>query len=538
MAVANAALPASVLVVNELYVDHPGADDGHEFVELFAARPVAVAAVSLEFHNGSGGDWVPVWSGATGDTIRPNSLYVVGGRFVKPTADAVVDLALQNGPDAIRVLVAGVETDRVGYGGLDDSLWGEGRGAPDVDAGRSIARQPDGRDTNNNAADFFDARPSPGRWNVPRYDAGIVLVSSRVAASLPPCHVVWSVVNAGIFPLDSVRVVIADSSRNTEGVLARRITGPLRPGDSEHLAVDVPLGDGYHALVASVTHRPDESAANDTARAYRRVGDPGVRVSEVWPSPPVGCPQFMELYHGGRIALPLSGWGLRDAAHALHTLPRSARALRPGKFVVITPDSSALVRCIGGVDPRRVAQFPATWPTFNRTGRPVADSVIVVDAWGLSLDRVGYPPPDGSASLERVNLFGGGQAVWVASHDERGASPGEAGDVALLSPAPAGRLVVVPNPFHPTMGEVLRVSITAASSTDTGARAGVYDTAGRRVRNLGAVSVLPAVFVWDGNTDAGSPAAAGLYVVSCRFETQDGKTTTRLRTVVGCARGR
>ena len=76
-------------------------------------------------------------------------------------------VTLQNGPDAVRLVQQGRVLDRVGYGALNDPGFYEGRPALD-DPDASLARIPDGRDSDDNAADFQAARPSPGRRNAPQ----------------------------------------------------------------------------------------------------------------------------------------------------------------------------------------------------------------------------------------------------------------------------------------------------------------------------------------------------------------------------------
>jgi hypothetical protein len=90
------------------------------------------------------------------------------------------------------------------------------------------------------------------------------------------------------------------------------------------------------------------------------------------------------------------------------------------------------------------------------------------------------------------------------------------------APLPEGDTVGlrgVPNPF--TGGTDLVFSLARR----TPVRIDVYDTAGRRVRSLHdeALSAGPQAVRWDGRTDRGRPAAAGVYLV--RVRTAEGSWT-------------
>ena len=174
------------VVINELYYDHPGTDTGHEFIELInsSSANADLSGASIEFHNGTGTTWTLVWKFPAASTIAPDGLFVVGGNLVLPPVDAVTTYSLQNGPDAIRLVDSeGHVLDTVGYGALDDPAFVETMGAAKVAAGKSIARALDGVDSDDNALDFVEASPTPGRHNVARRDPALVLVENTPSRS-------------------------------------------------------------------------------------------------------------------------------------------------------------------------------------------------------------------------------------------------------------------------------------------------------------------------------------------------------------------
>ncbi|HMB71440.1 MAG TPA: hypothetical protein VKU85_19180, partial [bacterium] len=158
-------------VLNEVYYDPAGADGGYEFVEIVvaegAATPLPLAGWRLETGNGATpGQWRLAWEGDDRDTLTAAPL-VLGESGVEPPPWVVLDLDLQNGPDACRLVAPDGSADVLGWGEELDPLLREGRAAPDVPSGRSLARRPDGLDTQDNQRDFTAADPSPGAFNSP-----------------------------------------------------------------------------------------------------------------------------------------------------------------------------------------------------------------------------------------------------------------------------------------------------------------------------------------------------------------------------------
>jgi hypothetical protein len=82
-----------------------------------------------------------------------------------PFADLLANFDFQNGPDSVELLAAdGSVIDALGYGvfGAGEVFAGEGNPAPDAPADSSLARLFADVDTDDNAADFAVALPTPG----------------------------------------------------------------------------------------------------------------------------------------------------------------------------------------------------------------------------------------------------------------------------------------------------------------------------------------------------------------------------------------
>jgi hypothetical protein len=171
----GACAPADRPRLTEVLYDPAGDDTGAEFVELWNPFDFAfpLNGLKLESADGATGRWTLRWTGAGGDSIRARARFVIGGARVTPAPDAIVNLALQNGPDAVRITWLDGASEVLGYGALTDSALS--CGAPAVDAASlSLARIPDAANLGANARDFRPATPTPGRANLPARDLAVL----------------------------------------------------------------------------------------------------------------------------------------------------------------------------------------------------------------------------------------------------------------------------------------------------------------------------------------------------------------------------
>ena len=158
--------PDHDVLINELMVNPDGQDTGREWVELYNAgdSEAAIGGWSLEWFKGdpdeaSGDVNLP------GDTvIPPGGFLVIGGEDVSPAPDVVLDLDLGNGGggDGLHLLNCdGDVHDAVVYGDpenedgiLDESGQAATSVADQPGNDESLARAPDGADTNASGDDF------------------------------------------------------------------------------------------------------------------------------------------------------------------------------------------------------------------------------------------------------------------------------------------------------------------------------------------------------------------------------------------------
>ncbi len=166
-------LVSAGVVINEADYDQPGADTG-EFIELFnSGTATSLAGYALALINGSTG--APYRTLPLAPVMLLNdAYYVVCGNpneVVNCDQDASPDTNLiQNGaPDAIALLLGAQEVDSFIYEG-DIAGLGGGAGLTAADNNRdanlSLARLPNGIDSDRNAVDFALACSTPGYGNI------------------------------------------------------------------------------------------------------------------------------------------------------------------------------------------------------------------------------------------------------------------------------------------------------------------------------------------------------------------------------------
>jgi uncharacterized protein len=168
---AAAEAASTTLVINEIDYDQPGTDTA-EFLELrnVATAPVSLAGRSLQFVNGSNNQtYATVALPAT--ELAPGARFVVCGdaanvRNCNLDVDPNSNLIQNGDPDAVALLDGATIVDAVSYGGAVPGFSEGTAGAPrDAGTPQSIARVPDGCDSDDNRTDFQLVVPTPGASN-------------------------------------------------------------------------------------------------------------------------------------------------------------------------------------------------------------------------------------------------------------------------------------------------------------------------------------------------------------------------------------
>ena len=549
-ALTAACSPADRAIVTEVYYDAIGDDTGYEFVELFnpTSHGIALAGARLEAGDGAAaGRWTLRWTGGAADSIASGARFVIGGALVTPVPNALVTLALQNGPDAVRLVWPDGATEVVGYGALAFPEYSCGAPAADVASGFSLARVPDTSDLGSNAADFRAAEPSPGRANQAHRDLAVVHGSLVLAPARPqpgePFVASARLTNAGADTIRLGDVVLAAEVEDLDAAAFRParpraatpaaanppVIGPLvvTPGDT--LAFDLPvdpLPAGRWRLAVVATVPGDENAGNDRDTLRLRVGPGPLAITEIQFHPADAEGEWVEVRNRSGDAVDLAAFTLSDRGTARGVPRDGVGALAPESLAVLAQDRAALLAAYPALDAARVWQV-GPWAALNNSDDDggIADEVVLRDLDGLEDDRVGYHAGGVPAGVP-LELR---DDAWQPALDPRG-SP--LAPPKTLPPA-AHRFEVLPARVP---AAAARVAITwALPWPRADVRADLYDLDGRRVAEL-----LPERSAAGRGTReltlAGAPA--GVYWVVLEAHATGGERLTDARPLrlVGTAR--
>jgi len=167
--------PSGDVVLNELVPNPAGSDAGNEWVELYNKDSSSVDISGWQLEAGTSSYSVRFTLPAS-TTIAPQAYIVIGGPAVA-FADHNAASALTMGnatssSDAARLLnCVGTPIDTVVYGSPNSDNWDDDSGGaatslgPTPGSGESLARTPNGADTDQSAADFTSTTSTPGTTN-------------------------------------------------------------------------------------------------------------------------------------------------------------------------------------------------------------------------------------------------------------------------------------------------------------------------------------------------------------------------------------
>lgn len=157
----SAKAQTSKIVINEMYYDSPGEDHG-SFLELRGTPGSSINGFSIQTFNNKG---------TQTNTIKLDGSFSKTGYFVISQDNTVAGANqineaanLVNKGGAVQLTNGSSIVDAVAYGNAGKAK-GEAQAAKDTPSGSSLARIPDGTDSDNNAKDFMISKPSPGIAN-------------------------------------------------------------------------------------------------------------------------------------------------------------------------------------------------------------------------------------------------------------------------------------------------------------------------------------------------------------------------------------
>jgi hypothetical protein len=153
------------LIINEIFYDSTISSDGGTFTEILGPPAMALDGYTLVGVNGNDGlDYATL--ALTGMVIPADGRLVISKDNTVANYDYIsTTVDWQNGPDEVQIRQGTTVIDGICYGYAALLSCEGATNGPDVAAGNSISRCPDGRDTNDNFEDTAEAVPTPGTPN-------------------------------------------------------------------------------------------------------------------------------------------------------------------------------------------------------------------------------------------------------------------------------------------------------------------------------------------------------------------------------------
>ena len=421
--------PPSRPLIAEVFYDAVGDDTGFEFVELHnpTRAPVALAGLTLEVGDGAGpGRWTARWTAGVADSIPAGGRFLIGGARVTPSPQVVVQLDLQNGPDAVRIVWPDGAIEVVGYGTLALGEYFCGAPAPDVPAGQSLARVPDASDLGSNAQDFRAATPSPGAANRPGRDASLLEGSLSLTPEQPApggeAALAGTVVNHGaeLIADRELELRVSESRMGGEAELTSSfVDRQLMPGDSAGFHISLPgLGAGKRVLRVRARLAGDETPANDADSLPVRVGPGPLEISEIQFHPAAGEGEWVEVRNRSAADVAVAGFTLADRRGAPGAPSGGEDSLAPESLAVLAQDRIALLARFPALAAARVWEVKP-WASLNNSNDStgVADVVTLRERDGTPCERVAYSAAGVPAGVPIERRADGG---WGIASDPGG----------------------------------------------------------------------------------------------------------------------
>lgn len=527
---------AGRVVINEVYYDHPGSDAGWEYVELLAAGDAAdLTGFSLEFADGRTGSRRVLWE-AYGTLALGRGEYLLVGGSERAEEEALrLSGTIENGPDAIILLCRGAVVDLVGYGALEDPSLYESSPAADPAAGMSLARRPDGSDSNSNSSDFVPSVPTPGYMNFHQFDLEISLEDGRaISCAGGPFVLPLRVLNRGLSLFEGeFRVVVRGPSGETLSEDLHEAV--LGSGEAIEIETLVRSGPGTEGLLElRLESDIDQNRRNDSAPVYLRHSPASVVLNEIMYRPAPGGCEWIELFNRTAAAADLRGWSIADAAGRRSTLCGDCLSIDPGGFMIVASDPQAASSAYAGRGVR-ICSVKGGWPSLNdRDSGTYADMVDLSDSCGALIDRIAYSDLLGDErgwSIERISpdacscLEGG---IWHRCASSKGETAGGRNSVFRGSLHDSPGLRLDPETFCPGIDGILRIC-GCRREGESGFRVTVFDMGGSVVRRVYAEEGGGMLFAcgWDGRSDSGGFVSTGLYICVAEYFCRGGGVCRR-----------
>lgn len=389
------------VLINELYYDHPGSDSGEEWVELYNTSSEAINLEYWRIEKG-GSEFETVLS--LPFIIIEGEGYLLVGESNVPEADIYAELVFQNGgtaTDGVRLVSAdNLWTDTVLYDSpnsnelIDDTEAVGISFAPDVAAGNSLGRIPNGYDSNL-GSDWQECQNlSPGAANIISIDleiseAELSVIDGNICLSTVIHNLSTEGVDNFVGNLD-----IYFNNQPFESLPINEISG------NESLEYSYELGEsvaGYSQTELIINSIYDNNLENNISGCSILIEMSPLWYNELMIKPLGNDCEWVEIIVDNYVDNFVDNLYIRDAVG--NTGSFAAADLGEG-YLVICDEPESIIADYGLLESQVIESEQL--PGMNNDG----DILYLEDKWGTILDIVEYGAEGGSiegVSWERIN---------------------------------------------------------------------------------------------------------------------------------------
>jgi len=389
------------VLINELYYDHPSGDDGEEWVELYNPGSNAINLENWRIEKaGIVFKMVLIFPNIT---IEEEGYLLIGESNV-PEVDIYAELVFQNGnsgTDGVRLVSAdGLWTDTVLYDSpnsnelIDDTGFSGVSFAPDVSAGNSLSRIPNGYDSNQ-GSDWQECENlSPGAANMISIDleiseAELTIIDGNICLYTVIHNLSTGGVDNSVGSLD-----IYFNNQPFESLQINEISGNESQEYEYELSESV---GGYSQAEIILNSIYDSNLDNNISGCSILIEMSPLRYNELMIKPLGNDCEWLEIIVDNHVDNFVDNLYIRDA---VGNRGHFASADLGEGFLVICDEPESLIADYGLIASQVIESEQL--PGMNNDG----DILYLEDKWGTLLDMVEYSAEAGNEegiSWERIN---------------------------------------------------------------------------------------------------------------------------------------
>jgi len=285
-----------------------------------------------------------------------------------------------------------------------------------------------------------------------------------------------------------------------------------------------PLTSGKHIVTVRIDWPEDQINENNMLSSSIQISwsEGSLLLSEFMPYPlnirtaSSSVAEYLEFHNSSKGTIDLAGWMISDQNTAVRRSIPSGYFLPTGGYFVIAGDSS--VRHFPDIAPSQT-WITDKFPSLNNS----EDAIYLYDPTGRTIDSLFYNSTwaiSKGVAMERISFDNSNRALnWRASVAAVGGTPGQPNSVILREKLNKLGIKPTNEVFSPDgdgiddeIGIQYLLPFPSARVTLE-----IYDLAGRLIYRLASnlETAASGVIYWDGDSNYGSKARVGIYIVRC-----------------------